>query len=185
MGAKQKAAALGISIVTVALLSFISVKEGESLPVYADKLAGGLPTVCNGHTGPDVRLGDVWTKEQCDAVLIKNVQKHGEGFLTCISVAINQNEYEAYASLTFNLGVGAVCGSSIPRKLAAGQRQSACDTILEFNKVRDRTRPKVFNHRKQVWEYPLIPVRGLTLRRQAEHAICVRPMPTPGVKALA
>ena len=179
MGAKQKAAAFGISIVTVALLSFISVKEGESLPVYADKLAGGLPTVCNGHTGPDVRMGDVWTKEQCDAVLIKDVQKHGEGVLACIPVAINQNEYEAYSSLAFNVGVAAVCDSSIPKKLAASNRQAACETLLEFDKVRDCSKPKVFNQKKQKWECPLVSIRGLTYRRKAEHAICVRPITVP------
>lgn len=182
---RVKKAAAGIVIAAASLVTFVAGWEGESLPVYADKLAGGLPTVCNGHTGPDVRLGDVWTKEQCDAVLIKNIHKHGEGVLACLPVGVNQNEYEAYSSLAFNVGTGAVCNSSIPRKLRDNERRAACDTILEFNKVRDCTKPKVFNAKKQAWECPLIPIRGLTLRRQAEHAICVRPMPTPGEKALA
>jgi lysozyme len=176
--------AAGIVVAAASLLTFVAGWEGESLPVYADKLAGGLPTVCNGHTGPDVRLGDVWTKAQCDAVLIRNVVKHGEGILACITVPINQNEYEAYSSLAFNLGVGAVCNSSIPVKIKEGRRMEACNTILEFNKVRDRSKPKVFNQRKQIWEYPLIPVRGLTNRRKAEWAICITPV-APVVKALA
>lgn len=180
----QKRSAAGIVVAAASLLAFVRGWEGESLPVYADKLAGGLPTVCNGHTGPDVRLGDVWTKMQCDAVLVKNIHKHGQGVLACITVPVNQNEYEAYASLAFNLGVGAVCSSSIPAKLAAGKRLEACATILEFNKVRDRSKPKVYNQRRQVWEYPLIPVRGLTLRRKAEWAVCVAPV-APVVKALA
>ena len=172
----SKKVAAGVVVATASLLAFVAGWEGESLPVYPDKLAGGLLTVCNGHTGPDVKMGDVWTKEQCDAVLIKDVEKHGIGILKCITVPINQNEYEAYASLAFNLGVGAVCNSSIPVKLAAEKRIEACNTILEFNKVRDRTKPKVFNSRKQVWEYPLVPVRGLTNRRKAEWAICITPV---------
>lgn len=181
---RAKKATAGIVIAAASLMAFVAGWEGESLPVYADKLAGGLPTVCNGHTGPDVRLGDVWTKEQCDAVLIKDIHKHGEGILACFPVAINQNEYEAYSSLAFNVGVGAVCNSSIPKKLAASRRQAACDTILEFDKVRDCSKPKVFNQKKQRWECPLVPVRGLTSRRKAEHAICVRPVTGP-TKALA
>ena len=180
----SKKVAAGVVVATASLLAFVAGWEGESLPVYPDKLAGGLLTVCNGHTGPDVKMGDVWTKEQCDAVLIKDVEKHGIGILKCITVPINQNEYEAYASLAFNLGVSAVCSSSIPVKLAAEKRIEACNTILEFNKVRDRTKPKVFNSSKQVWEYPLAPVRGLTNRRKAEWAVCITPV-NNSVKALA
>lgn len=165
-----------LAIAGAALLAFVSTWEGSSLPVYADKLAGGLPTVCNGHTGPDVRLGDVWTKEQCDAILVKDVQGHGAGVLACIPVAINQHEYEAYTSLAFNNGVAAVCNSSIPGKLARGERVEACNTILEFNKVRDRTKPKVKNKRTGKMEYPLIPIRGLTLRRNAEAKRCLKPI---------
>lgn len=174
----------GVVVAAASLMTFVAGWEGESLPVYADKLAGGLPTVCNGHTGPDVKLGDVWTKAQCDDILVKNIVKHGEGILACITVPLNQNEYEAYSSLAFNNGVGAVCNSSIPVKLKEGRRRAACDTILEFNKVRDCSLPKVWNAQKQKWECPLVPIRGLTNRRKAEWAICVTPV-APTAKALA
>ena len=183
MTPKQRAGSLAIA--GAALLAFVGGWEGEKLPVYADKLAGGLPTVCSGHTGPDVRLGDVWTEGQCDEILVKDIEKHGNGILSCIPVQLNQNEYEAYTSLAFNLGVGAVCNSSIPKKLVIGDRLAACNTILEFNKVRDRKKPKVYNQRKKVWEYPLVPVRGLTLRRHAERDICVKPVPVQSAKAVA
>lgn len=181
---QSKKIVAGVVVAAASLLTFVSGWEGESLPVYADKLAGGLPTVCNGHTGPDVKLGDVWTPEQCAATLHKDVVKHGQGILSCFPVAVNQHEYEAYASLAFNLGIGAVCNSSIPQKLKEGRNLDACNTILEFNKVRDRTKPKVWNARKKVMEYPLVPVRGLTLRRQAERNLCLKPV-VPVVKALA
>lgn len=175
-----------IAIAGASLLAFISPWEGRSLPVYADKLANDLPTVCNGHTGPDVKLGDVWTKEQCDAILVTDVTKHGEGVLACTSVALNQNEYDAYASLAFNNGVGAYCNSSIPGKLARGDRAAACRTILEFNQVRDYSHPKVWSTKRQRFEYPLIPSRGLTRRRTAEYNLCVKPMPVPSTeKSLA
>ena len=176
MTPNQKKTTAGIVVAAASLLAFVTNWEGESLPVYADKLAGGLPTVCNGHTGPDVKLGDVWTKAQCDAILVKDVTAHGKGILACITVPINQNEYEAYTSLAFNNGVAAVCNSSIPVKLAEGRRMAACNTILEFNKARDYSKPKVYNKRKGLWEYPLIEVRGLTNRRKAEWAICVTPI---------
>lgn len=168
---------IGITISAAALVSFIKVYEGDQLPVYPDMLAGGLPTVCSGHTGPDVVLGQVWTPAMCDAVLIKDVENHGRGLLDCITAPINQHEYEAFASLAFNTGVGAVCGSSIPGKLARGDHAAACKTILEFDQVRDRTKPKVWSERRQRMEYPLIKVRGLTRRREAEFSKCMQPMP--------
>lgn len=165
-----------IFVAGLSLLAFVSTWEGDKKTAYADKLAQGLPTVCNGHTGPDVKVGDVWTKAQCDAILVKDVEKHGEGLLACLPVALNQNEYNAYTSLAFNNGVAAVCNSSIPGKLSRGERVEACNTILEFNKVRDYSKPKVWSTKRKRWEHPLIPVRGLTNRRKAENALCLKPI---------
>ena len=158
MTPNQRKSAAGIAVAGAALLAFISGWEGDEKVAYADKLAGGLPTVCNGHTGPDVRIGDAWTKAQCDAVLRKNVVTHGAGILDCIKVPINQNEYEAYASLAFNVGVGAVCKSTAIRLLNEGRNQEACDQILRWNRASG------------------VVVRGLTNRRKAERELCLKPM---------
>lgn len=163
-----------LTIAAASLVAFVANWEGESLPVYKDMV--GIPTVCNGHTGPDVKVGDVWSKERCDAILVKDVTKHGEGVLACTPVEINQNEYDAYTSLAFNNGVAAYCNSSIPKKLARGDRKAACDTVLEFNKIRDKSKPKVLNKKTGKMEYPLVPVRGLTKRRQAEWRLCITPI---------
>lgn len=155
-----------LAIAGAALLAFVSNWEGMDQKVYADKLAYGVPTVCNGHTGPDVRLGDVWTKEQCDAILVKNVEKHGKWLLSCVAVALNQNEYDAYTSWAFNVGVGAACGSTAIRLLNAGKRAEACDQLLRWDRAGGRQ------------------VRGLTNRRKAENALCLKPV-TPVVEAIA
>lgn len=163
---KQKGA--GVAIAGAALLAFLGNWEGESLPVYADKLAYGVPTVCNGHTGPDVKLGDVWSKERCDAILIKDVEKHGQGLLACVTVPLNQNQYDALTAWAFNIGTGAACGSTLVKLLNQGQYSNACNQLLRW----DRSGGVV--------------VRGLHNRRVAEHALCMKPMPTPSIgKALA
>lgn len=168
MTPKQKAGAGSIVIAGAALMAFVSGWEGDEKVAYADKLAYGLPTVCNGHTGPDVRVGDVWTKAQCDAILVKNIEKHGTGLLNCVKVPLNQNQYEAYSSWTFNVGVGAACGSTLVKLLNMGQYTAACDQLLKWNKASGK------------------PVRGLTNRRTAERAKCLTPMPQqPTEKALA
>lgn len=163
MNANAKRGSIGTAVVLAgaALLSFVSGWEGDEKVAYADKLAGGLPTVCNGHTGPDVRVGDVWTKAQCDAVLVKNATKHGQGLLACVAVPLNQNQYDALASWTFNVGVGAACGSTLVKLLNTGQHTAACDQLLRWDRAGGKQ------------------VRGLTNRRKAERELCLRPVSPP------
>ena len=167
MDAKQKAAAFGISTFTVALMSFVALWEGDERTAYADKLAYNVPTVCNGHTGPEVRVGDVWSKEQCDAILVKNLEKHGTGLLKCVTVPLNQHQFDALSSWTFNVGVSAACSSTLVKLLNQKQYAQACQQLMRWNRAGGRE------------------VRGLTNRRIAEMNLCLKPMPTPGDKALA
>lgn len=157
---------VAVAVVTASLISFVALWEGDERVAYADKLAYGVPTVCNGHTGPDVRVGDVWTKSQCDAVLIGNLEKHGQGLLACVTVPINQNQFDALSSWTFNVGVGAACSSTLVRLLNQGQYINACNQLPRWNRAGGRE------------------VRGLTNRRNAEKAICLTPM-QPTEKATA
>ncbi len=56
----------------------------------------------------------------------------------CISADLYQHEYDAFVDLAYNVGPAAVCRSSIPVKLAAGNYEAACRTILDFKKVQAR-----------------------------------------------
>ena len=167
MAADRKVVAAGVTLAAASLMAFVAGWEGDERVAYADKLAYGLPTVCNGHTGPDVRVGDVWSKEQCDAVLVRNLEKHGQGLLKCVKVPLNQNQFDALSSWTFNVGVGAACGSTLVKLLNQKQYTQACQQLMRWNRAGGRE------------------VRGLTNRRMAERDLCLKPMPTPGDKALA
>lgn len=158
MNNKQRLGSLAIA--GAALLAFVSAWEGSETTAYADKLAGGLPTVCNGHTGPDVKVGDVWTKEQCDAILVKDVEGHGQRLLSCVRVPLNQHQYDALSSWAYNVGTGAACGSTLVRLLNQGQYVAACDQLLRWNRAGGRV------------------VRGLTNRRKAERELCLKPIDT-------
>lgn len=167
MAVDKKAIAAGVSVASVALMAFVSGWEGDERTAYADKLAYNVPTVCNGHTGPEVKVGDVWTKAQCDAILVKNLESHGLGLLNCVKVPLNQNQFDALSSWTFNVGVGAACGSTLVKMLNQGQYTQACQQLLKWNRSGGRE------------------VRGLTNRRTAEMNLCLKPMPVPAEKALA
>ena len=153
---KQKTAV--VALAGSSLLAFVGYWEGNSLPVYADKLAYNVPTVCNGHTGPDVKLGDVWTKEQCDAILVKDITEHGQRLLACVTVPLNQNQYAALNAWAYNIGTGAACGSTLVKLLNRGEYTAACDQLLRWDRAGGRV------------------VRGLHNRRVAERALCIKPV---------
>jgi lysozyme len=64
-------------------------------------------------------------------------------------------EFDAYVSLTYNIGEGAFCRSTLAKKLNSGDYQGACAEILKWNK---------FNGK---------PLNGLTKRRQQEYEKCL------------
>lgn len=147
-----------IVIAGASLLAFVANWEGSSLSVYQDRLANGLPSVCNGHTGPDVRVGDVWTKEQCDAILVKDATEHGQRLLACITVPLNQNQYNAFSSFAFNVGTGNACKSTLVRLLNQGRYTEACDQLLRWNRANGKV------------------ISGLDRRRKAERELCLKPV---------
>lgn len=154
----QKRGSGALVLAGTALLTLIGNFEGSAPTAYADKLAYNVPTVCNGHTGPDVKLGDVWTKEQCDAILVKDVTEHGQRVLACVTVPLNQNQYDAITAWAYNVGTGAACGSTLVKLLNQGQYIAACDQLLRWDRAGGRV------------------VSGLHNRRVAERALCIKPV---------
>lgn len=139
----------------------------QYLEAYLD--VAGIPTACDGiilYNGRRVRIGDVFTEQQCAAVLEKELVKHAEGMMKCTPAFRNYLDKEAIGptlaattSFTYNVGIGGYCGSTAARRFNAGNWRGACDAFLMWNKARVRG--------------VLRPVRGLTLRRQRERALCL------------
>ena len=134
--------------------------EGYSATAYKD--TGGVLTVGFGHTGPEVTPGTRVTVVQALNTLGKDVGKTERALQSCLGddVRLTQGEWDAYVTLAYNVGAGAVCRSSILRKLQAKQYAAACKTILDFDRVRVGGR--------------LVKNQGLTNRRKGEYQKCVQ-----------
>lgn len=140
----------------------------QYLKAYLD--VAGIATACDGiirHKGKPVRIGDVFTEDQCTGLLERELVKHAEGVMRCTPAFRNHPDLEAIAptvaatvSFTYNIGIGGYCGSTAARAFNAGNWRHACDRFLPWNKARVGGR--------------LVPVRGLILRRQRERALCLR-----------
>lgn len=155
------------------LLTSVKVYEGRSNTVYLDVV--GVPTYCDGITYPKPIPGKVYSNAECDALLLKNVASHGEAFLQCVTVPLNQNQYDAFTSLAYNIGPARICTSGLKLKppveflidkLNKGDYTAACQRILAYNKAGG----KVY--------------RGLTNRRIKESQLCLTPAPAKAPAAL-
>lgn len=150
-------------------VSFIGSWEGLRTLAYPDKLADDLPTVCYGETR-GVKLGDKYTKAECDAMLQKSVVQFEAGLDKCLTVTLPVQTKIALVSWTYNVGSEAACKSTLVKKANAGNLVGACDELLRWNKANGRV------------------VQGLTNRREAERALCLQGLisakaaPVPAVK---
>jgi lysozyme len=156
MSINARVIAGGAVLVSSSLVAFVAHWEGTEYVPYRDVV--GVWTVCEGITGKHVIPGKTYTRAECDALLSGELEKHGRGLMECVKVPMPQHRYEALASWTFNVGVGAACGSTLVRRLNSGESQiPVCNELLRWNKAGGRE------------------VRGLTNRRQAEFNLCKQP----------
>ena len=154
---KAKAGAAGIVLASLALMATIRQDEGREYKPYTDIV--GVPTVCDGITGPDVVPGKIYTDAACNRLTIKNLEKHGSQLLDCISVRVTQGMYEALASWSYNVGSGAACKSTAIRLINAGNYDAGCRDLMRWNRAGGKV------------------VRGLTLRRERESQKCLANIP--------
>lgn len=149
--------ALFTALVLAIATWFVAPWEGRSLPVYRDIV--GVPTVCYGHTGKDVKVGQpARTAAECKALLTGDLKSAYASVQKCITVPLWPEQAAAFTSLAFNAGQGAVCGSTLQRKANAGDMAQACGQIMRW----------VYAGGKRV--------QGLVNRRQAEYTLCMKPM---------
>lgn len=114
-----------------------------------------VPTIGFGST-EDVKLGDSTTPERALVRLLADADKFQRDLKSCIGdVPMHQWEWDSVVSWAYNVGTGAACGSTLIKKLKAGDYAGMCRELLRW----DRQAGKV--------------LRGLTKRRQAEYAMCI------------
>lgn len=133
-------------------VSLIAGFEGYRPVGYLD--AGGVATDCFGHTGPEVKVGQVRTEQECMAELAQDAVKHGIAIDACLPPTTPSMSREAFTSTAYNIGAGNFCGSTAAKRLKAGDLAGACAALEMWVKVDGRV------------------VQGLVNRRAKERAWC-------------
>lgn len=99
--------------------------EGLRLEAYPDPGSkDGKPvTIGYGTTrinGKPISLGTKITKQQAEAYLQKDIENFAEQVSALIKVPLNEYQFGALVSLAYNIGINAFKGSTLLRKLNAG-----------------------------------------------------------------
>lgn len=96
--------------------------EGCELTAYQDVI--GVWTIGWGHTR-GVKPGDTCTQAQADAWLDEDVSSVVDAINRDIKVPLTQHQFDALVSFGFNVGYPAMEGSTLWRKLNAGDYEGA------------------------------------------------------------
>jgi len=152
---RARAAAVAMSAVGIGFITnYEGFRDKAYIPVVGDR-----PTIGVGSTtwedGTPVKVGDSITVERAEILLHSTLTQYEDAVKKCAPVPMYQYEFDAYTSLTYNIGTGAFCGSSIARHLREKNYEQACKDILQWDKFKGK------------------PLKGLTKRRHDEYQLCI------------
>lgn len=154
MDLKKRAAALAAACAIAVPM------EGLRTKAYRDPV--GIPTICFGTT-KNVKMGDTATVEQCKGMLTAEMLQSIDAVDRCVP-NLPVNVLAAFADAAYNIGPRIACDtrtSTAARKLKSGDYVGACNELPRWDRA---NMPGI----------GLVPLPGLTKRRQMERELCLR-----------
>lgn len=121
------------------------IKRFEGLRLDAYLCPAGVWTIGYGHTG-DVKAGDRITEHQADVILALDVERFEAGVETAVP-GTRDNEFAALVSFAFNLGLAALGGSTLLKKLRAGDRVGAAAEFMKWTHAAGHVLPGLVKRR--------------------------------------
>ncbi|MDD0852979.1 lysozyme [Halobacteriovorax sp. GB3] len=150
------------------------IKEREGLYLDPYKCSAGVPTIGYGTTyypdGSKVKMNDPSISEMQALYFLKHEimekEKEIETFFYKNNIQFNCNEFSALVSFVYNLGAGPVVNKSksMSKAILSRNKLRIADTFLIYNKAR----VGIFKRLKAL--------RGLTIRREKERALFLKPI---------
>lgn len=118
-------------------LDLIHSFEQCKLTAYPDPgSSDGNPwTIGWGSTGPDIKRGTVWTQQQADERFKADIAGREDKLnATLVGVPTTQAQFDAMLSLGYNIGMGALVGSTVMRRHKAKDYKGAATAFGMWNK---------------------------------------------------
>ena len=101
------------------------IKSFEGCRLTSYKCPAGVLTVGYGHTGSDVHAGMTISQNEADRLLKMDLIVHCNNVSGLVKVPLNQNQFDALVSFEYNVGYGALAGSTLLRLLNARDYKGA------------------------------------------------------------
>ncbi len=168
----KKTAATGASAVIAITVPFLMGWEGMDPVAKRDMIGTGHPiTYCNGLTSVDgdVKVGQRFTKQECEQRLALALPKYLNALNKCIKVPIPRHAGAALLDGSFNAGSAAVCRSPMLAKLNAGSIEPGCDAFTGWYIRSDGQVRKGLVARRS----------GIGDGRKSERALCLEGLKEP------
>lgn len=129
------------------------IKEHEGLRLQAYlPTPNDVWTIGYGHTST-AKKGMVITEERAEALLRQDIAWVEDAINKNVVVPLTQNQYDALASLIYNIGAGAFSKSTLLRLLNTGDYEGAANQFPRWNKQKGKV------------------LKGLTRRREEERQL--------------
>lgn len=126
------------------------IKQSEGfLPCKYDD-GVGVMTIGYGHTRTVDKLPQCIGYDRADALFSSDLSFFEKCICDYVKVPLNQNQFDALSSFSFNLGCGSLKKSTLLRKLNKGDYEGAAGEFIRWNRAGGK-----------VWQ-------GLTTRRARE-----------------
>jgi len=113
-------------------INLIKEFEGVRLAAYQDSV--GVWTIGYGHT-KGVKEGDQLTREDAETILAEELDEYTKYVKKYVTVPLNQNQFDALVSWTYNLGPGNLRESTMLKVLNNGEYDKVPDEMKRWNRA--------------------------------------------------
>lgn len=130
-------------------LALLKSFESCRLQAYPDPATGAEPfTVGFGATGEGIDSNTVWAQEQADADLSQRLVTICDKVTNIVVASLSSNQLSALIDFAYNLGLGALEGSTLLRKVNAGDFPGATDQFALWTHAAGKTLPGLVTRRR-------------------------------------
>lgn len=123
-----------VSGMTTGSVGLDIIKHYEGLELHAYKDSVGVWTIGYGHT-KGVYPGQTITKEQAENFLRDDVKWAESAVNRLVHAPLNQNQFDALVSWTFNLGSGNLASSTMLKRLNAYRFNDVPCEMIRWNRA--------------------------------------------------
>jgi len=137
-----------VALLVVSGMSMIGIALHEGYVGHTYKDSVGVNTIGFGTT-VGVKPGQKITVERALVKLGTNVTEKEQAMKKCLGdVPLYQHEWDAYVSLSYNIGTGGFCSSTLVKKLKVADYNGACKEILRWNRAGGRVNDGLVKRRR-------------------------------------